>query len=96
MALNNNFLRAINDGRRTLSSEEFLLQLARENKTSKVQAQFLLGRKLKEEAACEKIIINKQHRVQELMAEINTQQVVLGNIKADVVSLTAAINREEY
>jgi len=82
-----------NAGAATNNANAFLATLARENSTSRVQAQLLLARKLAERQRCMRRIRNIKDRLRKLAHQLATEEVNLAAIDADANRLTEAAHR---
>ena len=82
-----------NAGAAANNANAFLTTLATENRTSRVQAQLLLARKLAERQRCMRRIRNIKDRLRRLARQLATEEVNLAAIDADANRLTEAAQR---
>jgi len=82
-----------NAGAAANNANAFLTTLARENSTSRVQAQLMLARKLAERQRCMRRIRNIKDRLRRLARQLSTEEVNLAAIDADANRLTEAAQR---
>ena len=82
-----------NAGAAANNANAFLATLATENRTSRVQAQLLLARKLAERQRCMRRIRNIKDRLRRLARQLSTEEVNLAAIDADANRLTEAAQR---